>query len=93
MVMAKGTLKYLDKSTGLGMLHCEECMHSQREVTCSTVLLRARLFQDRFIGQLWCNNSSALPEKKRVGRSSSSSSSSFFFFLGGNTVQCEYSPP
>ena len=66
MVMAKGMLQYLDKSTGLGMLHCEERMHSQCETTWSTVLLKARLFQDPSVGQLWCNNSSALPEKKCV---------------------------
>ena len=48
-------LQYLDKSTGLGMLQCEECKHSQREMTWSTVLLNARLFQDPSVGQLWCN--------------------------------------
>ena len=67
--MAREALESLDKSTGQGMLHCAESMHSQREMTWSTVLLKARLFQDPSVGQLWCNNSSALPEKKRVGRS------------------------
>jgi hypothetical protein len=56
MVMAKGALEYLDESTGLGMLHCEERMHSQREMTWSTVLLKARLFQDPSVRQLWCKN-------------------------------------
>jgi len=30
-------------------------MHSEREITWSTVLLKARLFQDPSVGQLWFN--------------------------------------